>query len=781
VWLLGVAYSAPVAVYMWRQFFFLFVLQSAGILFFLKGFLLTRNAIPEYSPPCHSANNSPCHRQIFKKSIWLLLDGLRYDFIDYDPSWSSHDVPFHINQMTNMRYYLQDRPQNAKLFHFKADPPTTTMQRVKGLTTGSLPTYMDIMSNFNSYEIQEDNVILQLKKNNRRIAFMGDNTWMGMYSKLFDKSYPALPLDVKDVHTVDNLVIEHLIPEIKSNQTWDVIIGHFLGVDHCGHTYGPNSHMMKMKLIQLDKYIKKVFETVDNDTIIFVFGDHGMTETGEHAGETDLETGAALLVYSPRSIFNPHQSHERRSIYQTDLVPTVSLLHGIPIPFSSIGMIIPDLFTSHANTTSSADSLSAFKANADQLNAYINAQYHHGTSLPSKDMKMLSDMYNQLDKKHLEALNNVSVLNETINLYLSYMKNVRKVCSISWVEFDLLPMVLGVLILTIHIVVALVNITGWDSKALTDVVELLTSITFVDVVALVVLFIHSISLFSNSFIVYEGVTVVYLYQTLLLALMFDKIRTNFSLIKWIFPPLTKQKFNELLAHREMEYLCWSSIFDKLYSSSLPFIKIMICVHLTSHFHVCRDQQLNCTVSKLSQRFMLTYDIYYLFYIVRYFISIVIVIFTFKYAHYFLANLFVYKDYAYKKFNLPRCFNKVVITCMGGGFSIIVLLVILSYDVVPVWLFRLSMVIIIGIMIYGIYCPFEGGQNKYDESIASAASQADSVSLSMAPYSWLLLLLWIPIIFIVVVANDALYLTTSLSIIQFLLIMKMLQETPQGSS
>jgi phosphatidylinositol glycan class O len=256
VWLLGVAYSAPVAVYMWRQFFFLFVLQSAGILFFLKGFLLTRNAIPEYSPPCHSANNSPCHRQIFKKSIWLLLDGLRYDFIDYDPSWSSHDVPFHINQMTNMRYYLQDRPQNAKLFHFKADPPTTTMQRVKGLTTGSLPTYMDIMSNFNSYEIQEDNVILQLKKNNRRIAFMGDNTWMGMYSKLFDKSYPALPLDVKDVHTVDNLVIEHLIPEIKSNQTWDVIIGHFLGVDHCGHTYGPNSHMMKMKLIQLDKYIK---------------------------------------------------------------------------------------------------------------------------------------------------------------------------------------------------------------------------------------------------------------------------------------------------------------------------------------------------------------------------------------------------------------------------------------------------------------------------------------------------------------------------------------------
>ena len=46
---------------------------------------------------------------------------------------------------------------------------------------------------------------------------------------------------------------------------------------------------------------------VDNDTIVFVFGDHGMTPTGDHGGETALETDAALLIFTPRPLFDPNQ------------------------------------------------------------------------------------------------------------------------------------------------------------------------------------------------------------------------------------------------------------------------------------------------------------------------------------------------------------------------------------------------------------------------------------------------------------------------------------------
>ena len=53
--------------------------------------------------------------------------------------------------------------------------------------------------------------------------------------------------------------------------------------------------------------LRSVLSSVDENTIVFVFGDHGMTSTGDHGGETELETDAALLVYSPQPLFDPRQ------------------------------------------------------------------------------------------------------------------------------------------------------------------------------------------------------------------------------------------------------------------------------------------------------------------------------------------------------------------------------------------------------------------------------------------------------------------------------------------
>lgn len=52
---------------------------------------------------------------------------------------------------------------------------------------------------------------------------------------------------------------------------------------------------------------RSILSAVDEDTLVFVFGDHGMTETGDHGGETELETDSALLIYTPRPIFDPKQ------------------------------------------------------------------------------------------------------------------------------------------------------------------------------------------------------------------------------------------------------------------------------------------------------------------------------------------------------------------------------------------------------------------------------------------------------------------------------------------
>lgn len=92
--------------------------------------------------------------------VFLLVDALRYDFTEYDELFEN-PLPYQ-NRLPVMRQTLDKWPDRTRLFRFMADPPTTTLQRVKALVTGSLPTFIDFSSNFAALELQEDNAIDQV-------------------------------------------------------------------------------------------------------------------------------------------------------------------------------------------------------------------------------------------------------------------------------------------------------------------------------------------------------------------------------------------------------------------------------------------------------------------------------------------------------------------------------------------------------------------------------------------------------------------------------------------
>jgi phosphatidylinositol glycan class O len=54
------------------------------------------------------------------------------------------------------------------------------------------------------------------------------------------------------------VVPQHLLPLLARPASWDVLIGHYLGVDHAGHTYGVVSRQMKAKLDQMDSQVSHV-------------------------------------------------------------------------------------------------------------------------------------------------------------------------------------------------------------------------------------------------------------------------------------------------------------------------------------------------------------------------------------------------------------------------------------------------------------------------------------------------------------------------------------------
>ncbi|KAH9995319.1 hypothetical protein BJV77DRAFT_1059736 [Russula vinacea] len=157
------------------------------------------------------------------------------------------------------------------------------------LVTGSLPTFVDIGHNFGGASIAEDSIIQQLQLANKSIAFMGDDTWLTVFPTAFhpEMSHDFDSFNVEDLHTVDN---------------------------------GQQ---------QMNDVLKRVVDALDKDTLLVVLGDHGMDRKGDHGGDGDLEVSSGLWIYSKAT---PH-----RSVQQIDLVPTLSLLLGLPIPFNNLG------------------------------------------------------------------------------------------------------------------------------------------------------------------------------------------------------------------------------------------------------------------------------------------------------------------------------------------------------------------------------------------------------------------------------------------------------------
>ena len=382
-----------------------------------------------------------------------MIDALRYDFtVPFRSTIQDPNPRYFHNAIPVLYQTAQETPENAFLLPFIADPPTTTLQRLKGLTTGTLPTFIEAGSNFAGTAIEEDNVLLQLRRLGKTLVHLGDDTWNSLFPGYFhpNLTHAYDSFNVRDLHTVDNGVIEHLMPLLRSSAAseWDVIFGHFLGVDHAGHRYGPDHQAMTEKLNQMDGVIREMMQLIDEKTLLVVMGDHGMDGKGDHGGESDEEVEAAIWFYSKRRIFGrmqpsfiiPPKNAKERPIRQIDLVPTLSLLLGVPIPFSNLGKPIEEAFIGVAGNDWKNLAL-VNRLSESQIRRY-QTEYSRAGGGSTEHYEMMQNKSEVIGK--LEAMHDWQALYNTSR---DYQQKALQVFRGLWAKFDIPGMVHGMEVL----------------------------------------------------------------------------------------------------------------------------------------------------------------------------------------------------------------------------------------------------------------------------------------------------------------------------------------------
>jgi len=274
----------------------------------------------------------------------MVIDALRQDFV-YDERRFPEAFPF-------LRSIL-GRGTNAKGVVAVAKAPTVTLPRLRALTAGTSPVFLDLLHNLSSQDESSPHGsnrswIEAMKNDNKTLLLYGDDTWLrmfpaGTFSKESQGTHSFL---VTDTVEVDRNVTRHL--PLLFEKPWDGVVLHYLGVDHVGHVGGVASSLMIPKLQEMDAVIQDLYSKITQSdleakkrTLFVVLGDHGMTESGNHGGSSSQETDTAAIFLTPS--ISSYSNGEGLRVEQVDLVPTISLLLGLPVPAGSTGALAPSL------------------------------------------------------------------------------------------------------------------------------------------------------------------------------------------------------------------------------------------------------------------------------------------------------------------------------------------------------------------------------------------------------------------------------------------------------
>lgn len=161
------------------------LLLPVAVLIFATGFFPYKPFLPGLATFKNAQNGARPEAQ-FDRLIFMVVDALRSDFVYSETSGFG---------------YVQSliRSGDAIPFTAHATSPTITMPRVKAITTGSIPSFLDVILNFAESDTTstlagQDTWLAQIKEkkdaqgNNGKLIMYGDDTWLKLFPGMFERA-----------------------------------------------------------------------------------------------------------------------------------------------------------------------------------------------------------------------------------------------------------------------------------------------------------------------------------------------------------------------------------------------------------------------------------------------------------------------------------------------------------------------------------------------------------------------------------------------------------------
>ncbi|KAG5987151.1 hypothetical protein E4U54_005103 [Claviceps lovelessii] len=333
------------------------------------------------------------------------------------------------------------------------------MPRLKAITTGSIPSFVDLILNFDEADTSstlaaQDTWLAQIRAANKgKMLLFGDDTWLKLFPGTFDRYDGTTSFFVSDFTEVDNNVTRNIAPELE-NKDWGLMVLHYLG-------------NMVPKQKEMDGIVQSIFRAIETKdhlkSALFVLcGDHGMNDAGNHGASSPGETSPALVFMSPKfkgklpKLSAPVEPKDEFDYYtmveQSDIAPTVAALLGFPVSKNNLGAFIPDFLPFWS---SPLDQVQILVRNAKQILGIVTATFgvelfepsdnsnNNPCLLDRTDINNLACEWQRLIKQSDDMVGASRIDPEWLNGMLSWLRNAQALMSGMASNYDLSKLALG--------------------------------------------------------------------------------------------------------------------------------------------------------------------------------------------------------------------------------------------------------------------------------------------------------------------------------------------------
>lgn len=330
-----------------------------------------------------------------QKVLVVVLDGMRYDYLN-------------INTEMKQFFTSPGIAPHAKILKMQAQLPSMSVPNWVTILTGAPPEATGVLGNLLVPETKFDSMFREAAVFNLQRGLTG-SPW---FSAIIDSTLPFLGGDgtiptslgaagreTSDIADDERANVAH--EALDAN--YDLFLAHFSDVDIQGHCCGVSRDYNEKNsyyeaATNKSELLTKIYNWLDNDTVMFIVADHGHVDRGGHGGIDKKLIEVPLVIFKKNSYlgnktftgprFQPvpvnFDLNDESEAYYTnlDVAPTVCAMLGVPVPRQSHGKFIDDVMVLVNESALHARYYDLYKQKEAFVEAFIATTQSNAPDLP---------------------------------------------------------------------------------------------------------------------------------------------------------------------------------------------------------------------------------------------------------------------------------------------------------------------------------------------------------------------------------------------------------------